>query len=113
MNEDDCIVCLETYSDYNKKNVLVCGSKMEHHICSKCFRKIKSINNLCPLCRSEITNEPEKTFIEKIIHSAIVGKIIFCLDRILPFVFYFIIIIFSIYISILIFSGKIKIDMGK
>jgi hypothetical protein len=102
MNQDDCILCLEIYSNNNKKIVLMCGSNIDHHICNNCFRKIKSINNLCPLCRSEITNEPEKTFVE---------KIIYCLDIFISFLLYLCITFVAVFFCYMILGNKLKINL--
>jgi hypothetical protein len=104
MDNDDCFICLEKYNDTNKKIIIDCGSKTEHHICDKCFRKVKSINNLCPLCRSEIKNEPPNRPIDYIIR---------CLNIIIQILVFLIVSLFVLFFCYAVLSGQIKLNMGK
>ena len=103
-NDNDCLICLETFSDTNKKIFIECGSKTEHFACYKCFRKIVDINNLCPFCRSEMKNKKELRPID---------IIIMILNIIIKILIYSTIIIIFIFFCYNVLSGRIVINMGK
>ena len=103
-NDNDCFICLESFSDTNKKIFIICGSKTKHFACYKCFRKIVNINNLCPFCRSEMKNKKEYSIID------IIDIILHYINRLILFSFIIITIVFFCYnIS----NGYIKVNIGK
>ena len=53
---EECVICMEPISDKDKA-VLKCG----HHFHASCmFSSVVKENNTCPLCRTEVSEKPEK-----------------------------------------------------
>ena len=57
-----CLICNEEYLRNDENNIKYIKLNCNHDFCEKCISIWCSINNSCPLCRSEILSESEIIF---------------------------------------------------
>ena len=53
-----CPVCCDPYGPGKFKMALGCG----HQFCSRCIAKIRGLDHLCPICRTNIVQDPIRLY---------------------------------------------------